>query len=103
VDEVKITKPSLSQHFQYIHPQLDSKSFTETPKHVQHLSSKPPNSKSFTETPDRIKSGLAGQCPAQPDNVQILNLGPMARFLREIYIYLHTSNGSLSSTFDFSC
>jgi hypothetical protein len=38
-----------------------------------------------------------------PDNVRILNLGPTARFLRELYIYLHTSNGSPLLAFDFSC
>jgi hypothetical protein len=51
MDEVKITKPSLSQQLQ---PESDN---------VRHLSNKPPNSKSFIETPDRTMSGRAGQCP----------------------------------------
>jgi hypothetical protein len=70
---------------------------------------------SKTETPSQILFGLARQCLAlpkrakkthrksQPDNVWILNLGPTARFLRELYVYLHTSNGSPLLAFEFSC
>jgi hypothetical protein len=93
VDEVKITKPSLFQHFQNRHLQPDN---------VRHLSSEPPSSKSFPKIPDRTKSGLIRQCLALTDNVQILNLGSMARFLRELYIYLKTSNGSPLLAFKFS-
>jgi hypothetical protein len=38
-----------------------------------------------------------------PNFVQILNLDPMARFLREPYINTSTSNGSLLLAFVFSC
>jgi hypothetical protein len=94
VDEVQITKPSPFQLFKNRHLQPDI---------VRHLSSELPSSKSFIETPYRTKSNLTEQCPALPDNVRILNLGPMARFLRELYIYLDTSNDSLLLAFKFSC
>jgi hypothetical protein len=77
------------------------------------------------ETSSQTLSGLAEQCPAlpekalkthrksQPDNVwsdwtmsepyRILNLGPIAIFLRELYIYLHTSNSTPLLAFEFSC
>jgi hypothetical protein len=41
--------------------------------------------------PNQTKSDLIRQCPALPDNVQILNLGPMARFLRELSLSIYIS------------
>jgi hypothetical protein len=86
VDEVKITKSfsTLSKQTPLTGHCPESGISPVSPQ-VQNPSEKP----------------LTGQCPALPDNVRILNLGPMARFLRELYIYLHTSNGSLFLAFEF--
>jgi hypothetical protein len=78
-----------------IHPQ------TETP--VQHCSALPERAPNFHRV-------LAGHCLNQldivrlpPDFVRNLNLSPTARFLRELYIYPYTSNGSTILAFAFSC
>jgi hypothetical protein len=87
MDEVKITVPSPFQLFHNRHLQPDI---------VQHLSSEPPGSKSFRETIDWTISGPTGQCPD-------FESWPNGRFLREFYMYLYTSNGSLLLAFEFSC
>jgi hypothetical protein len=78
------------------------------------------DSKSFpklsqTETPSRILFGPtrdslhppqkvpAGHCSAPLDIARNSNLGPMAKFLRELYIYPYTSNDSPLFAFGFYC
>jgi hypothetical protein len=89
---MKITKASLFQHFQNRHLQPDIVRLSWTMSGISPVS--PQVQKSFLETFDWTIYGLARQCPTLSDNIRILNIGPTARFLRELYIYLHTSNGS---------
>jgi hypothetical protein len=102
VDEVKTTKSSL-----FIHPKQKplARHCPAQPGNVWHLLKISPVQKTLIETSDRTMSGLIGHFRTYlrkphfyrelpPDNVRDLNLSPTASFLRELYKYPSTSNGS---------
>jgi hypothetical protein len=86
MDEVKITKSSLF-HTSKIETSSRTLSDPALPK----------------KAPKTHKKSQPNHVWTLPDNVRILNLGPMARFLRELYIHLHTSNGFPLLAFEFAC
>jgi hypothetical protein len=98
LDEVKIIESSDSKSFQ-IHPQIktDNRTMSDPAGLYSALPERAPNSQ-------RVQ---AGHCPTAPppppDFVQILNLGPTARFLRVPYINTSISNGSPLLATPFSC